>query len=276
VYISDEYGPYLYEFDRLSGQRTRSFTLPAKFAVSNLSAVGSDEISGNMSGRVANKGMEGLAITPNGRTLVGAMQSPLLQDGGTDTGQNVRLVAIDIATGRTREYAYHLDTVKTTISEILAINNHQFLVDERDSKGFADAADSVAVIKKLYKIDLQGATDVTAISGNENLAAKAVTKELFLNIVTALNTNGIQSFDVPAKLEGITFGPDVVVGDVVKHTLFVANDNDYTAVVPNVNYPGGTAENPNRYFVFAFDDTDLPDYEPQQIRTHERDADEDR
>ena len=54
-----------------------------KFAVSKLSAAGNDEISGNTSGSVANKGMEGLAITPDGKTLVGVMQSPLLQDGGT-------------------------------------------------------------------------------------------------------------------------------------------------------------------------------------------------
>src|SRR4029079_17238860 len=113
---------------------------------------------------------------------VGAMQSPLLQDGGTDTGQVVRLVKIDIRSGATREYAYHLDTVKTTVSEILAINDHEFLVDERDSKGFADTATSVAVIKKLYKIDLKGAFEVGGISGNANLAANAVPKELFLDI----------------------------------------------------------------------------------------------
>src|SRR4029077_20327125 len=120
VYISDEYGPYVYEFHRLTGERTRVFALPAKFAVSHLNSAGANEISGNTSGRVANKGMEGLAITPDGRTLGGVMQSPLLQDGGTDTGQNIRLVKIDIKTGATSEYAYHLDTVKTTVSEIRA------------------------------------------------------------------------------------------------------------------------------------------------------------
>ena len=30
----------MYEFDRLTGERTRVFSLPAKFAVSKLSAVG--------------------------------------------------------------------------------------------------------------------------------------------------------------------------------------------------------------------------------------------
>ncbi len=274
VFISDEYGPYVYEFERLTGQRTRVFTLPAKFAISNLSAMGADEISGNTSGRVANKGMEGLAITPNGKTLVGVMQSPLLQDGGTDTGQNIRIVAIDIETGDTKEYAYHLDSVKTTVSEILAINNHEFLLDERDSKGFADTATSVAVIKKLYKIDLRGAAEVSHISGNTNLAAKAVPKELFLDIVSALNASGIASFDIPAKLEGIAFGQDVSVGGATKHTLYVANDNDYTAVVPNVNYPSGSAENPNRFFVFAFDDTDLPEFVPQKFKNDNRGDDD--
>jgi hypothetical protein len=277
VYITDEYGPYVYEFDRLTGERTGTYTLPAKFAISNLSAQGATEISGNTSGRVANKGMEGLAITPDGRTLVGAMQSPLLQDGGTDTGQNIRLVRIDIRTGATREYAYHLDTVKTTVSEILAINDHEFLVDERDSKGFADTATSVAVIKKLYKIDLNSASDVSGISGNANLAARAVPKVEFLDIVSALNANGIPSFDIPAKLEGIAFGQDVVIDGKTMHTLFVSNDNDYTSVVPNDNHAGGTAENPNRFFVFAFKDRDLPDFVPQRFKqTDDDDRDGDR
>jgi Esterase-like activity of phytase len=43
VYISDEYGPYVYEFDRLFGVRLRSFKLPAHVFVSNLQPVGNDE-----------------------------------------------------------------------------------------------------------------------------------------------------------------------------------------------------------------------------------------
>ena len=71
--------------------------------------------------------------------------------------------------------------MKTTISEIVAINNHEFLVDERDSKGLAD--DSQAVFKRLYRIDLQGAFDVSNLSGAANLAGNAVPKQLFLDIV---------------------------------------------------------------------------------------------
>jgi hypothetical protein len=263
VYISDEYGPYVYEFDRATGRRTKIFTLPLKFAVTNLSAIGNTEISGNTAGRVANKGMEGLALTPDGQMLVGAMQSPLIQDGGDVKGGVTRIVTIDIKTGRTHEYAYQLDTgTKTTISDILAINGHEFLVDERDSKGLAD--DSQAAFKKLFRIDLSNAQDVSNLTGAGSLAPLAVPKQLFLDIVGVLTASGMSPFDSPAKLEGITFGPDVTMSGSVRHTIFVGNDNDFLATV--VNSKGTSPSNPNRWFVFAFTDSDLPGYIPQQFK----------
>ena len=84
IFISDEYGPYVYQFNRETGRRIKAFALPSKFAATQLSPVGSVEVSSNSLGRIANRGMEGLAITPDGKTLFGAMQSPLLQDGGVN------------------------------------------------------------------------------------------------------------------------------------------------------------------------------------------------
>ena len=85
--MSDEYGPYVYQFDRLTGLRLRSFQLPSSFYVTTLSSMGATEISANTSGRVANKGMEGLAITPDGKTLVGIMQNALIQDAAEGKGE---------------------------------------------------------------------------------------------------------------------------------------------------------------------------------------------
>jgi len=252
VFISDEYGPYVYEFDRASGRRIRAFTLPTKFAVSRLSAVGAAEISGNTAGRVANKGMEGLAITPDGRRLVGIMQNSLIQDGGP----TVRIVAIDIESGETREYAYTL-TTGSGVSEIVAVNNHQFLVDERDGKGLGDG--STATVKQIFLIDLKRASDVSGLTGEANLVPLAVPKTLFLDVVTVLGAHGISTSKVPAKIEGLAFGQDVIIDGRTKHTLYVANDNDYNAVF-------GGLDNPNAWFVFAFDDTDLPGFAPQQLK----------
>ncbi len=238
IFVSDEYGPYVYQIDRATGQRIRAYALPANLAVKNLSAQGDTEIAGNTVGRVANKGMEGLAITPDGKTLVGIMQAPLEQD----AAKNLRIVTIDIATGATHEYAYML-TSGSGVSEIVALNDHQFLVDERDGKGLGDG--SKAAVKQVFKIDLAGAQDVTALSGD--LSAKAVAKTLVLDVVALLGANGIGPKDVPSKIEGLAFGEDIVDNGVLLHTLYVANDNDFLQ----------SAAGDNKFYVFGISDEDL-------------------
>jgi hypothetical protein len=261
LFISDEYGPYVYQFLRFSGLRLRTFQLPEKFFVSTLSPMGAVEIANNTSGRVANKGMEGLAITPDGRTLVGIMQNALIQDASDGAPNLLRIVTIDIATGRTtHEYPYLL-TTGSGVSDIVALNNHELLVDERDGKGLADVPGEKAKIKQIFKIDLEGAVDISNMTGSE-AQTHAVTKSLFLDIVTTLNANGITSDLIPAKIEGTAFGPDVVVDGVTEHTLWIANDNDFLQ-----DFNGVPNSNPNQFFVFAFKDSDLKGstYVPQQI-----------
>ncbi|MBQ0937713.1 esterase-like activity of phytase family protein [Ideonella paludis] len=253
VFISDEYGPYVYEFSRETGRRLRVFELPAStFAATSLSAMGSVEISGNSSGRVANKGMEGLAISPDGKTLFGFMQSPLIQDGG-DGGRANRIVKIDLATGAISQYAYDnfIPAMNKAYnsSEILALNSHEFLVLERDGKGLGDG--SAAVVKQIWKVDLSAAQDVSNLSGATALLAAAPAKTLFLDVRAALNAAGFADTQIPAKLEAMTFGPDIMVDGQVKHTLYLANDNDFLATT------AAGLNNPNQFFVFAFDSQDL-------------------
>jgi len=231
----------------VTGQRVKSFELPANLYVSNLSAQGAVEISGNTSGRVANKGMEGLAITPDGKTLVGIMQAELIQD----PKNLLRIVTIDIATGATHEFGYLLST-GSGVSDIVAINDNQFLVDERDGNGLGNG--NAAKVKQLFEIDLAGATDITNLTGAA-AAAAAVNKSLVLDLVSALNANGIPSDQIPAKIEGLAFGQDIDINGMIEHTLFVSNDNDFVADVAG----------PNQFFVFAFGDSDLPGLVQQQF-----------
>ncbi len=252
VYISDEYGPYVYEFDRLSGVRLRSFQVPESFFVANLSPVGNNEISGNTSGRTANKGMEGLAITPDGRTLVGIMQNALIQDADAGATKLLRIVTIDIASGRTtHQYAYLL-TTGSGVSEIVALNNHELLVDELDGHGRANG--DAAKVKQLFKIDLNGAVDVSEMDG-PTASTHAVNKTLFLDLVALLTHNGIAATDIPAKIEGVAFGPDVCNGAKHFHTLWIANDNDFLDTMAGPN--GEQIPNPNQFFVVGFTDADL-------------------
>ena len=244
VFISDEYGPYVYQFDRTTGQRIKSFALPTNLAITNLNAQGAVEIANNTIGRVTNKGMEGLAITPDGSMLVGIMQAALEQD----KNKVVRIVTIDIATGVTREYAYQL-TTGSGVSEIVALNNHQFLVDERDGKGLGDGSN--AAVKQLFRIDLDGAVDVGSLTGStadqNALKTAAVPKTLVLDMVSMFIANGISASQIPSKIEGLAFGEDITLNGVLSHTLYVTNDNDFV--------PGSAGE--NKIFVFAMSDADL-------------------
>jgi hypothetical protein len=277
VFISDEYGPYVYQFDRASGARVRSFRLPDSFAVipntttsTETGNFGTDTQNSNSSrllGRVANKGAEGLAITPDGRTLVVALQSALIQDGGTGpNGAFTRIVTIDIPSGNVKaQYAYPLFATKpgkfATISEILAINDHQFLVDERDGKGFEGGGSAVYKVLNLVDIQAPGVADVSSNSSflTNSPASVALRKVPFLDIVAVTKAHGLDpSVDLPAKLEGITFGQDVSLNGSTKHTLYLSTDNDFLASFAlDDDLQSHVYDNPSRIFVFAFDQSDL-------------------
>jgi hypothetical protein len=108
----------------------------------------------------------------------------------------------------------------------------------------------------VWKVDIAGAEDVSALSGAAALLAKAPSKTLFLDIKAALNAAGIADDRIPAKLESLAFGEDVMVGGKLQHTLYIANDNDFLGNVllsdkkTSVSYD-------NQFFVFGFGESDL-------------------
>ncbi len=252
VYVSDEYGPYLHAFDRATGERVSAFELPSNLCVPSASEQKQLEIEGNTVGRTTNKGMEGIAITPDGKTLVGVMQAPLLQDEADKaTAKLIRIVTVDIASGATHEYGYKL-TDGSGVSDVIAVNDHEFLMDERKGNGLGDG--TAAKVKKLFKIDLAGATDITDLNG-QAAADAAVNKTEFFDLLAELGKIGVAPEQVPSKIEGLAFGPDVTQNGQTLHTLFISNDNDF---LPE-------DAGPNLFYVVGFTDADLPGFQPQQI-----------
>jgi hypothetical protein len=257
VFISDEYGPYIRQFDRATGKLIRDIAVPAKFLINTPQSTGAAELPPtNTSGRQANRGMEGLAITPDGKTLVGIMQSPLIQDGGLNAanarvGTNVRILSVDIATGATKEFLYQLSNASNGISEILAVNNNEFLVIERDGRNGANAQ-----VKNIVKIDITGATDISNIaalpSTGTPAGVTAVSKSIFINMLAT--EYGLAGSAFPEKIEGIAFGQDLLdVSGNILHTLVVTNDNDFLGTVLN------------NFFVFTFRQSDLPGFVAQNV-----------
>jgi hypothetical protein len=253
VYVSDEYGPFVYEFLIGSGKRVRSLGVPNKFLIDLPSATANDELTKNLAGRQSNRGMEGLAISPDGRKLYGIMQSALIQDGALDAmssriGLNNRILEIDVETGAVRELVYPLEEPANGVSEIVAVNDREFLVLERDGR-----AGAAAVFKKIFKIDISEATDVRTIKTlpTSGLPADvvAVTKALFLDLLEA--RFGLAGPTFPEKLEALAFGPALGDGRLL---LFVVSDNDF---LQNQN---------TNFYAFAIDRSDLPGYAPQEVQ----------
>jgi Esterase-like activity of phytase len=254
-FISDEYGPNVFEFD-LFGRLLRRLNVPSNFKIGSPSDDPNAELLLNTSGRQANRGMEGLAISPNDRFLFGIMQNALLQDNGLNPGTtdrlglNNRILKIDLLTGRKHEYVYVLDAINRGqgVSEILAINDHEFLVVERDNRSNLQTPPQAPTRKKIYKIDINGATDV---SGVDSLPAgplpadiAPVQKTLFIDLLDpALNL----APTIAEKIEGLAWGPDLPDG---RHVLYVISDNDLN---PNLD---------TQLYAFAIDPS-LIDFEKQ-------------
>lgn len=232
-FIAEEYGPSVWEFDRL-GRFQRAFTIPERLAIAHPAANAKEELPPrNTRGRVANRGLEGLAFTPDGQKLHALMQGPLIQDGALDAegkraGRNVRWIVLDVATGRTTaEYVYPLEMPSLGLSEVEAITWDTFLVIERDGAGGLDAKR-----KRIYRVDISKATDV---SDRETLPAEGlpdgvtpVRVEPFLDLLDP--RWGIAGADCPEKVEGIALGPTLPDG---RRVLVVSIDNDFLPNVPS-------------------------------------------
>jgi phytase-like protein len=254
-FISDEYGPDVLEFN-LFGRLVRRLNIPSKFKIAGPSDAPNAELLLNTSGRQANRGMEGLAISPNDRFLFGIMQNALLQDNGLNPGTtdrlglNNRIIKIDLLTGRKHEYVYTLDAINRGqgVSEILAINDHEFLVLERDNRSNLQTPPQAPTRKTIYRIDINGATDVSGVdalpAGPLPADIAPVKKTLFINLLDpAFNL----APTIAEKIEGLAWGPDLPDG---RHVLYVISDNDLN---PNLD---------TQLYAFAIDPS-LIDFEKQ-------------
>lgn len=245
IFVSDEYGPWIDEFD-LGGRQLRRLVPPLKFLNAKAEADPDRELPPHArSGRQPNRGMEGLAISPDGRRLYGVMQSPLIQDGALDdrnkrVGLNIRIVEIDAESGGgLREFVYPLEQAGDGVNEILAVDDHRFLVLERDGKSGAKRKSCA-----IHLIDIGKATDVSKIpslpAAGLSAGIQAASKRAFIDLLDS--RFGLAGPEMPEKIEGMAFGPDLPDG---RRTLVVSTDNDFKA------------EEPTRIWVFAVDAKDL-------------------
>jgi hypothetical protein len=249
--VSDEYGPSVYEFDS-AGTFIRAFTVPDNLIPRDGGNV--DYVNGRDfidTGRQDNRGYEGLTLSTDGTKAYAILQDPLVNEGAQDDGRrsrNLRIVEYDVATGvSTGQYIYQLEdradinarvpgnTFSATnqgrsigASAIITLPDGTFLVLERDNRGLGVDPTTLLPIgsKRIFQIDLSGATDVSGVSlaGSNSLpvGVDAASKSLFIDIQAALSAAGVVTAE---KIEGLAFGSWLADGGL---SLLVITDNDFS------------------------------------------------
>jgi hypothetical protein len=190
-WISDEYGPYVYQFDA-SGKMINAIAppdaiLPVRNGSVSFAANSPPRFNPELTvtpavpthGRQNNQGFEGLTASPDGNTLYVLLQSAALQEGGNQTSTRwyTRFLEYDISAcgGRRpstpkylREWVVPLPTYttaanKTAIaaqSEVHYISKDQFLVLARDSGAGGGQDSTTSRYRHVDVFDISGATNV--------------------------------------------------------------------------------------------------------------------
>jgi glycerophosphoryl diester phosphodiesterase len=163
-----------------------------------------DLISANLS---RSRGFEGMAINPDRTTLY-----PLLE--GTVIGDptaSLRIYEFDIATGEYTNLVgyYRMENSNHAIGDFAVINDHEYLVIERDGGEGANAR-----FKKIFKVDF-----------SKQDADGFVAKEEIVDLLNIQDPNDLNQDGKTVYMMPFVTIEDVVVLD--EKTILVANDNNY-------------------------------------------------
>lgn len=230
-WVSDEYGPHLVHFDK-DGKTIERINPYG-------TGTGGRKLPEVFKKRRANRGMEGLTISPDGKTLIGMMQSPMYNPSKATVANAklLRILTFDIATGGTKQFAYITDNIKTLSSEIVAITATTFLVLERD-QDYAGGTPA-ALTKKVYKIDISNATDISDASNSATgLMFGGKTLEELTDAELVSNNIIAVSKELVADLLTIPGGypHDKAEGLIIlnNNLIAISNDDDFGINSPSV------------------------------------------
>ncbi|PRY52951.1 hypothetical protein BCF74_12922 [Knoellia remsis] len=208
-WVGEEFGPYLLHFDAQGRLLEAPIPTPGVKSPSNPTL-------GSQTPNLANsKGFEGMAISPDGRTLYPMLEGPVAEDTAAGLGSDLRIYEAPIArdgsaafTGEFRRY--RMESAANALGDFIAINKHQFLVIERDNLQGA-----AAKFKRIYLVDTRGVA-----------AGEYVRKTLLVDLMNVPNPEGVGGFGDPFTFPFFTI-EDVELID--NRTIAVMNDNNFPA-----------------------------------------------
>ena len=283
-YVSDEYADGIYYFDATGKQIGAIQTVNAMLPRTG-GAINFNSTTPGQTGRRNNQGLEAMALTPDNKKLVTIQQSATVQDtngAAQQTRNNTRILVYDISASGTPtnpigHYVLQLPVFNNNgtgaapdrtaaQSEVVALNDTQFLVLARDGIGRGVAAGASAsttpVFKSILLVDTSGATNLagtayeigtTPVATNGTLAPSivAVQQVELINMLNPVQLGrvGMNITRLPLstpttlseKIEAMALAPVLEEGAPQDFFLFVGNDNDFQGTDISFNGVPGTS-----------------------------------
>ena len=221
LWFGDEFGPFLIHTDATGKVLEAPIPLPGVQAPENPFLAGAPNLP-------SSGGFEGMALAKSGKTLYPMLEKAV----AGDDPQLRRINEFDLASRRYtgRIWWYRLDPTSVSIGDFTQLDEHRFVVIERDN-----GQGTTAALKRIYMVDLRKVA-----------ADGTLEKTLAVDLMNIADPAGISLPGRPGDIGlGETFSfPYTTIEDVLPldaERLLVVNDN---------NFPFSTGRNPA-----------LPDYD---------------
>lgn len=235
-WFGEEFGPFLLHTDKQGRLLDAPVPTPGVKSPSNPTLA-----PGETPNLANSKGYEGMAISPDGRTLYPLLEGAVAEDTADGLGADLRIYEVSLGRRSTRFtgdfWRYRLEHPANAIGDFIAVNDHQFLVLERDN-----GSGPTARFKAVFLIDLRD-------RDHDGYADK----DLLVNLMAVPDPQGIGGFGPFFSFPFVTI-EDVEIVD--RSTIAVLNDNNF----PGSGGRSATAADENELILIRLDralDVDL-------------------
>ncbi|NND45303.1 MAG: esterase-like activity of phytase family protein [Xanthomonadales bacterium] len=221
LWIGEEFGPYVVEFDPDGAVAGAPLRLPGLASEANPEPGCCDDAPTR---QAASKGFEGMAMSPSGERLYPMLEGPMPGQEGTLNIYTVdtRSVRFLDASASEPSYRYRLDPPATAVGDFVLATDNVGLVLERDSGEGAKARH-----KQVFRVDLR-------VSNDKGFLAKRLVADLLrLSDPDDLDGDGTTEFSYPYHT------PEALVV-IDRNTIGVVNDNNFPFGAARGNGPDAT------------------------------------
>ena len=230
-WFGEEFGPFLLHTDKKGRLLDAPVPTPGIVSPSN------PTLAPGQTPNLANsKGYEGMALSPDGKTLYPMLEGPVAED--TANGLPADLRIYEVSLGRRGGGArftgdlwrYRLEHPANAIGDFIAVNDHQFLVIERDN-----GSGPTARFKAIFLVDLRD-------RDHDGYADK----DLLVSLMAVPDPQNLGGFGAFFSFPFVTI-EDVEIVD--RSTIAVLNDNNF----PGTGGRSATAPDENELILIRLD-----------------------